>query len=459
MSSSVMVWSVESVILGLWALVLASYSTPLHTFVARCHVLISAFTTVLHLYVKARNLVVGSAVSQAFVCAVSALFLGYLAVLFASDSQSNPLYFSAPSVGPITLDACAGLAWFAVAFINSIGMALSSIERVQNKKNEANTAATTATTTTTKRTTTTFLMFHPYGFHLVAVLPSLVLIYVSGFTRISAMVIDLSTLDSLYIIICIVTWIVYIICSMILIFVARSSRRQYGRSVSGSNYYPGNNNSVQQLTPSPQQQQPSAFMQNVNAFMSIFTGVYLIVVTFLAMVASSLSIQQRILAISLLVVSVLVSIPSLGMISKLPIIGPIFPKTGALDSFFSVDGIEEYEGGSYNSIYPRQTPSSLPLQPNEFIPTAPQMMMPSIPPVHITPIAPTSRFVPSASHQQRIPRLSFASNANTAASISATTTTPTHPIDPAAVSLNFRPSNPGENGRVSSSSYSREKMV
>ena len=187
--------------------------------------------------------------------------------------------------------------------------------------------------------------------------------------------------------------------------------------------------------------------------MSIFTGVYLIVVTFLAMVASSLSIQQRILAISLLVVSVLVSIPSLGMISKLPIIGPIFPKTRALDSFFSVDGIEEYEGGSDNSIYPLQTPSSLPLQPNEINPPAPSIMI-----IPSAPVVSGSRFIPSASHQQRIPRLSFASNANTAASISATTTTPTHPIDPAAVSLNFRPSNPGENGRVSSS-YSREKMV
>ena len=156
--SSVLVWSTESVILGLWALVFSSYSTPLHVFVARSHVLASSFTLILHLYVKARDLVVGPAVSHAFVCFVTSLFLCYIAVLFAHGSDTNPKYFKMPSVGMLTLDACIGLSWFLAAIISSIGMVLSGRESDENENGNERAS----------------LMFHKYGFHLVAVFPCLV---------------------------------------------------------------------------------------------------------------------------------------------------------------------------------------------------------------------------------------------------------------------------------------------
>ena len=156
--SSALVWSTESVVLGLWALVFSSYSTPLHVFVARSHVMASSFTLVLHLYVKARDLVVGPAVSHAFVCFVTSLFLSYVTVLFADGSSSNPNYFKMPSVGLLTLDACIGLAGFLAAIISSIGRAFSELESVENGRNRMS------------------LMLHVYGFHLVAVFPCLAIL-------------------------------------------------------------------------------------------------------------------------------------------------------------------------------------------------------------------------------------------------------------------------------------------
>ena len=156
--SSALVWSTESVILGLWAVVFSSYSTPLHVFVARSHVMASSFTLILHLYVKARDLVVGPAVSHAFVCFVTSLFLCYITVLFADGSDTNPKYFKMPSVGMLTLDACIGLSWFLAAIISSIGMVLSGRGSDENENGNERVS----------------LMFHKYGFHLVAVFPCLV---------------------------------------------------------------------------------------------------------------------------------------------------------------------------------------------------------------------------------------------------------------------------------------------
>ena len=128
---SALIWSVESVVLGLWALALAPFSTPLHVFIARCHVLISAFTTLLHLIVISRNLVVGSAVSQAFLSAVSALFLVYLSAILDEDQAR---FFRLPSVGLLTLDALVGCVWFAMAMLSGLGMTLSFVDSDARRK-------------------------------------------------------------------------------------------------------------------------------------------------------------------------------------------------------------------------------------------------------------------------------------------------------------------------------------
>jgi hypothetical protein len=150
---SALIWSVESVLLGLWALVLSSFSTPLHCFVARCHVLISVCTMVLHLFVVSRGFVVGSAVSQAFVCAVSALFLTYLFAVLATGA--DPRLFKMPSVGLLQLDAVIGLSWFAVAVLSGLGMALSFVTKDRGAPQSGK----------------TFLMLHPCGVHLLVIFP------------------------------------------------------------------------------------------------------------------------------------------------------------------------------------------------------------------------------------------------------------------------------------------------
>lgn len=445
MPSSVMIWSVESVLLGLWALVLASYSTRLHVFVARSHVLISAFTLVLHLYVRARNLVVASAVSQAFVCSVTALFLGYLAVLFANDSQSNPTYFNAPSVGMLRLDACAGLAWFAVAFINSVGMALSSIETPPPPSEAGNLKKKN-----TRKTSS--LMFHPYGFHLVAVLPSLMLVYVSGFVRGSSAVMDLAVSDSVYITACILTWVGYVVCSMSIIFRHTNSNQRYDSTGSSSQWI-------------PPLQTSSFFMENLETFLSIVTGCYLIVVTFIAMLAL-LSWQQRILAICLVVFSTLISLPNLSFfISRFPVLGAYFPNIPAIDRFFSKEEVEEGVARSTgaNNVYggentqPTSTSNPALLMPMNVPPmnsgvnfpvnfTMPPNMTTATgaaipPPTTQTRLTATSSMFQSTSHQ-RVPRLNLTAPA----------------LDPAAVSLNHH-RQLGRSIIIGTQQSSREKII
>ena len=186
---SPLIWSVESVILGLWALSFAAYSTPLHVFVARSHVLISSFTMVLHLVVVARDLVVGSAVSQAFLCAVSALFLTYVSAVLASGVDTiEPKFFKLPSVGLLRLDAVIGLAWFTVAMLSGLGMALSHIKKEPGMQ----------------RARMTLLMFHSYGVHLLVIFPCIVIIYTANVTLL---------LD-----ICVIVWLVYVAYMTVTLF-------------------------------------------------------------------------------------------------------------------------------------------------------------------------------------------------------------------------------------------------
>ena len=189
---SPLIWSVESVSLGLWALSFAAYSTPLHVFIARSHVLISSFTMVLHLVVVARDLVVGSAVSQSFLCAVSALFLTYVsAVLVPGVDTVEPKFFKLPSVGLLRLDAVIGLAWFTVAMLSGLGMALSHIRKEPGMK----------------RARMTLLMFHSYGVHLLVIFPCIAIIHASSSFSVTLL------LD-----ICAIVWLVYVVYMTVTLF-------------------------------------------------------------------------------------------------------------------------------------------------------------------------------------------------------------------------------------------------
>jgi hypothetical protein len=152
---SALVWSVESVVLGLWALVFSLYSNPFHSFVAYSHVLISGFTLIAHLFAAARDLPIRHAISDAFVCAVCSLFVVYLMAIF---DVSNPLLFSMSVLGDfLPLDACIGLAWFSAALVSALGMALSERGR---------------------RCT---LMFHHFGYHMLIVPPSFLVFWLYNY--------------------------------------------------------------------------------------------------------------------------------------------------------------------------------------------------------------------------------------------------------------------------------------
>lgn len=319
--SSVMIWSVESVLLGLWALVLSSYSTPLHIFVARCHLLVSAFTMVLHLYVRARDLIIASEVSQSFVCFVSALFLGYLSVIFADGSQSNPLFFKLPSVGLLSLDACVGLAWFAVVLINGVGMAFSSISKNESSEKDGH---------------KTSLMFHSHGFHLVLVFPCLVMAYTSGFSRPAELGIysgnpflkfDHRPIDAWYIVVCIVAWILFLWCMWKLIFQKQMLMNSEGNR----------NGTTFSLI---QRDYSSSFNTRNYYAMLFFTGAFPVAVSAVLLFAS-LSMQQRILTACLLGVSAWNSLPDLMLKITIPGFGPILPEIPSVDYFFSRNRAEE----------------------------------------------------------------------------------------------------------------------
>jgi hypothetical protein len=304
--SSVMVWSVEAVLLGLWAVALAAYSTPLHVFVARSHLIVSVFTMVLHLYVRARDLIVGSAVSQAFVCFVSALFLGYLSVLLSHGIQSSPAFFSAPSVGPLTLDACVGLAWFAVAMINGTGMAFSSVEKKHEGQgdgvgyNGSPEKAFAASLGARK----TRLMFHSHGLHLVVLIPCLAMVYAINYTKSSGHGETVFTLffGVIYNPLLSICWVIYIICKAALIFTKTDSDPIDG------------------------------FW---SSFSLLYTGLFLVTVPLL-LVFNALSVPQIIFASTLSFVSIVNFIPTLNLyFLRIPILRGFLPSLPAIDAFFS----------------------------------------------------------------------------------------------------------------------------
>ena len=156
---SALVWAVESVILGLWALVLTSFtSNPFHTFLATSHLIISGFTLITQLYNSARVLTIGHGISESFICAVSSLFLVYLMVILDSKNYTNPKLFSMQVFGGfLPIDACIGIAWFCAAIISAIGMALSERGRVCT------------------------LMFHHFGYHMLIVPPSFLIFWLYNY--------------------------------------------------------------------------------------------------------------------------------------------------------------------------------------------------------------------------------------------------------------------------------------
>ena len=153
---SALVWAVESAILGLWALVFSLYSNPFHTFIARSHASISGVTLAAHLFCAARDLDIGHEISEAFVCAVTGLWLMYTVALM--DAGNYTTLFTMPVLdGFLPLDGCIGLGWFSAAFVSALGMALS--HRGRKCK----------------------LMFHHFGYHMIIVPPSFLVFWLYNY--------------------------------------------------------------------------------------------------------------------------------------------------------------------------------------------------------------------------------------------------------------------------------------
>lgn len=158
-----LVWSVESAVLGAWALIFSFYSSPFHAFIARSHSTIAGFNLILQLIATARDLPVGHAIAEAFVCAVTALLLIYVAALLDRDNHSR--FFSMSSAGLFPMDAVIGIAWFCAAFVSATGMALSGVGSADSDGGKRKAS----------------LMFHQYGYHISIVLPSFLMLWLYNY--------------------------------------------------------------------------------------------------------------------------------------------------------------------------------------------------------------------------------------------------------------------------------------
>ena len=161
---SALVWSVEGVLIGLWALVFVQFApTPFHTFVARAQLAVAGATLVMQLVASARVLPVAHAISEAYVCAVSGLFLVYVMVLLDPGHYANPKFFSMGAAGGLLpVDACVGVGWFSAVLVGGIGMALS------------------------ERGRPSALMLHHYGYHMLIVPPSFLVFWLYNYDGTSA---------------------------------------------------------------------------------------------------------------------------------------------------------------------------------------------------------------------------------------------------------------------------------
>ena len=148
------VWSVESVVLGLWALALAAVSpSVLHTFMARSHLILSSFTLAAQLFASSRQLPgLGHAIAEAFVCSVWALLAMYLVVLLDSGNYGDTRLFSMPAFAGLPVDGWVGLGWFVAATASALGMGLGSGRPSR-------------------------LMFNHFGYHMMIVAPSFLILW------------------------------------------------------------------------------------------------------------------------------------------------------------------------------------------------------------------------------------------------------------------------------------------
>ena len=157
---SALVWSVESVLIGLWALVLVQFApSPFHTFIARAQLAIAGATLLMQLINAARALPVAHAISEAYVCGVSGLFLAYVMVLLDAGNYANRKLFSSMGTAAdfLPVDACVALGWFSAALVGGVGMALS------------------------ERGRPSALMFHHFGYHMLVVLPSFLVFWLYNY--------------------------------------------------------------------------------------------------------------------------------------------------------------------------------------------------------------------------------------------------------------------------------------
>ena len=154
---AILVWAVESVLMGLWGTVLAGiFSTPFHRFLAVSHLIVSSATAVIQLLIVSRNPSRAFPVAQAFHCAVMALVLVYVAVLLHPPSYDAA--FASPDAGTLPLAACVGLAWLLATLLSATGMALGDSSQKST------------------------LFLHPFGYHLPALLPCVFITVMHGST-------------------------------------------------------------------------------------------------------------------------------------------------------------------------------------------------------------------------------------------------------------------------------------
>jgi len=150
-----LVWSTESALLGLWGVVLSQYSTSLHAFVSISQLGMACFTLLLHLFASSQDWrALGHAASESYVCGVFALILVYAVVLLDPSKYNTFFSINLSSIaGPLPIDACVGLGWFSAVTVSALGMALS------------------------ERGRRTPLMFHHFGYHVMTVVPCLVILW------------------------------------------------------------------------------------------------------------------------------------------------------------------------------------------------------------------------------------------------------------------------------------------
>jgi hypothetical protein len=112
-------------------------------------------------------------------------------VLAPGVDNIEPKFFKLPSVGLLRLDAVIGLAWFTIAMLSGLGMALSHVKKEPGMK----------------RAKTTLLMFHSYGVHLLVIFPCIGIIHTSSSFNVTPLLN-----------ICVIVWLVYLLYMVVTLF-------------------------------------------------------------------------------------------------------------------------------------------------------------------------------------------------------------------------------------------------